>query len=90
MRFGYQQARAAGVLEFSQPPQAWEMDFHLKEKAAEKEIRALIEQNPSFAPRVRQIIAEHMARLRSDPQKALYSTQDILFLLKREFFPQSN
>ena len=49
------------------------MDFHVRERAAEKEMRVLVESNPSSAPTVRQIIKEHRSKC---------TVQDILFFVK--------
>ena len=76
MGFGFQQARAAGA-PYTRPRTAGQMDFALKEKAAEKEIRALVEMNPSLGPTVRQFIKEHTG---GGPD--WWPVQDILFVLK--------
>jgi hypothetical protein len=48
MAFGYQQARAAGVTGFKSPPSVSEMNFHLSEAAATKNLRAIRQQHPSI------------------------------------------
>jgi hypothetical protein len=72
MGFGFQQARAAGA-PYQAPHTAAQMDFHLKERAAQRELRALVESEPSNGALVRKIIDRHGANLTS---------QDILYLVR--------
>jgi hypothetical protein len=84
MLFGYEQARTAGVVGFSGSRTAWQMDFDLKESKARKEIRALVGRNPSFEPRVRQLIREH-----ASGESEWWPVQVILFVLKCEMASRS-
>ena len=74
MGFGFQQARAAGA-PYAAPPTPDQMNFHLREKAAEKKLRTLVLKKPSLAVLVRQY-----ARPRDGGN--YLTTQQILFLVE--------
>jgi hypothetical protein len=72
MGFGFQQARTAGA-PYQRPSTAAQMDFRLKEKKAEKELRKLVESNPASADQVRKLIEKFRSEC---------SVQTILFFAK--------
>jgi hypothetical protein len=84
MAFGYEQARASGMTGFDGPPSTAQMNFHLRWKDQEKRIRALVKQNPSLEPIIRQIIARQTA--------ANCWSVDLIIseLWARKLLPQSN
>src|SRR5437588_12245948 len=79
MGFGFQQARAAGA-PYQPPSTPKKMVLRLKERAAEKEIRTLVERNPSIGPIVRNLVEEHRAKC---------SVQGILFFVQCVLADQS-
>jgi hypothetical protein len=72
MGFGFGEARAAGA-PFVTPPTTNQMNWHLKEKAAEKELRELRETFPNIDGALKTIIKTFAAK---------HSVQDILFAAK--------
>jgi hypothetical protein len=84
MGFGYHQARAAGMSGFEEPPSESRMNFDLRWKAKEKELRTLVEQNPSIGPIVREIIKRQTAA-------NCYSVDEIIWELRhRKLVPMPN
>jgi hypothetical protein len=77
MGFGYPQARASGA-PFRQPRSPSAVNYHWRESAANKDLRALVNQFPSLAPIVQQRIIE---------RRGYYlSAYDILLEFRRDFF----
>ncbi|WP_375785152.1 hypothetical protein ACE10Z_37260 [Bradyrhizobium sp. Pha-3] len=80
MVFGYTQARAAGA-PFVAPPTTNQMNWHLKEKAAEKELRELSDSFPDIGLSLKIIIKTFAAK---------HSVQDILYAAKCVVADQSS
>lgn len=72
MGFGFPQARAAGA-PYQAPPTANQMDFHLKEKAAERELRKLARDCPFIRAQLADVVKKDGAKL---------SVQDVLFFAR--------
>jgi hypothetical protein len=74
MGFGFAQARAAGA-PYQAPPTASQMDWHVKEKAAKRELQKLTKSDS--------IIREELAAVvTTDRDAAKLSVQDLLFFAK--------
>ena len=81
MGFGFQQAKASGA-PYVAPPTADQMNFHLKERTAEKELRTLREGYPEFDNLIRDLILYEKDGYR-------ITAQHILLLVKCEMVIQS-
>ncbi len=73
MGFGFAQARAAGA-PYQAPPTASQMDWHLKERAAERELQKLTKDDP--------IIRAQLAAVVTKKDATKLSIQDFLFFAK--------
>ena len=74
MGFGFGQARAAGA-PYQAPPTSNQMDWHLKEKVAERELQKLTKDHPAIRNQLAAVVT-------NDKDAAKLSIQDLLFFAK--------
>jgi hypothetical protein len=74
MGFGFLQARAAGA-PYQAPPTASQMDWHLKEKAAGRELQKLTRDHPDIRSQLAAVVT-------TEKDAAKLSVQDLLFFAK--------